>query len=85
MGPEGSANAVQKPTAKPSNKVAPESVVVEPETEAPAGTSEFTLADVGKHNSESNCWVIVHGKVYDVTPFLSKHPGTSAQKREANL
>lgn len=25
--------------------------------------------------SETDCWVAVHGKVYDVTKFLSSHPG----------
>lgn len=34
--------------------------------------------EVGKHNQKSDCWVIVHGKVYDVTSFLDQHPGGSA-------
>jgi L-lactate dehydrogenase (cytochrome) len=25
---------------------------------------------VAKHNSRDSCWVIVHGKAYDVTEFL---------------
>jgi predicted heme/steroid binding protein len=35
----------------------------------------FTIQDVGKHNTAGDCWIIVHGKVYDVTSFLSEHPG----------
>ncbi|KAI9226968.1 MAG: putative acyl-CoA dehydrogenase [Piptocephalis tieghemiana] len=35
----------------------------------------FTEAQVAEHNSETDCWIIVHGKVYDVTSFLSEHPG----------
>lgn len=31
--------------------------------------------DVAQHNSRESCWVIVHGKAYDVTEFL---PGTDA-------
>ncbi|KAK9458907.1 FMN-dependent dehydrogenase-domain-containing protein [Lipomyces oligophaga] len=31
--------------------------------------------EVAKHNSKESCWVIVHGKVYDVTEFLPEHPG----------
>ncbi|EKG20018.1 FMN-dependent dehydrogenase [Macrophomina phaseolina MS6] len=33
--------------------------------------------DVAKHNSKDSCWVIVHGRAYDVTEFLPEHPGGS--------
>jgi hypothetical protein len=33
------------------------------------------LREVSKHNSWQDCWVVVHGKVYDVTSFLNEHPG----------
>jgi L-lactate dehydrogenase (cytochrome) len=32
---------------------------------------------VAKHNSKDSCWVIVHGRAYDVTDFLPEHPGGS--------
>ncbi|RDW57664.1 hypothetical protein BP5796_12465 [Coleophoma crateriformis] len=34
--------------------------------------------EVQKHNSSSDCWIVVHSKVYDVTDFLTEHPGGSA-------
>jgi L-lactate dehydrogenase (cytochrome) len=34
-----------------------------------------TGAEIAKHNSKDSCWVIIHGKVYDVTEFLPEHPG----------
>ncbi|KAI0827961.1 FMN-dependent dehydrogenase-domain-containing protein [Trametes gibbosa] len=33
--------------------------------------------EVAQHNSRESCWIIVHGKVYDVTEFLDDHPGGS--------
>ncbi|KAJ4171356.1 hypothetical protein NW754_013125 [Fusarium falciforme] len=33
--------------------------------------------EVAEHNSAKSCWVIVHGKAYDVTDFLPDHPGGS--------
>ncbi|EPS26388.1 hypothetical protein PDE_01324 [Penicillium oxalicum 114-2] len=38
---------------------------------------KLTGAAVAEHNSKDSCWVIVHGKAYDVTEFLPEHPGGS--------
>ena len=35
----------------------------------------YTKEDVVSHQTSSNCWVVLKGKVYDVTGFLSDHPG----------
>jgi len=35
----------------------------------------LTGEEIAKHNSAESCWVIVHGKAYDVTEFLPEHPG----------
>ncbi|KAG6366374.1 hypothetical protein INS49_000551 [Diaporthe citri] len=31
--------------------------------------------EVAKHSTQEDCWVVVHGKAYDVTEFLPEHPG----------
>lgn len=38
-------------------------------------TGGYTLAEVAKHNSASNCWTAINGGVYNVTPWISEHPG----------
>lgn len=35
----------------------------------------FSLAECEKHAKEEDCWLIIHGKVYDVTQMLDEHPG----------
>ncbi|KAK8194183.1 hypothetical protein M8818_007371 [Zalaria obscura] len=36
---------------------------------------KLTGDEVAQHNSRESCWVIVHGRAYDVTEFLPEHPG----------
>jgi len=45
-------------------------------TDPAAGT--ITSADVGQHATPGDCWTIIDGSVYDMTPFLNQHPGGSA-------
>ncbi|KAF4901495.1 Cytochrome b2 [Colletotrichum fructicola] len=38
----------------------------------------FSLAEVQKHQTVDDCWIALHGKVYDITAFLAVHPGGKA-------
>jgi L-lactate dehydrogenase (cytochrome) len=38
-------------------------------------TRIISFGEVSKHNRADSCWVILYGKVYDVTAFLPAHPG----------
>ncbi|KAF9157036.1 hypothetical protein BG015_007562 [Linnemannia schmuckeri] len=56
-------------------------VVTAPSAPAAAAAAEPTklrsisAAEVAKHNTAEDCWVIVNGQVLDVTTFLPDHPG----------
>lgn len=35
----------------------------------------ITLSELKSHNTRSSAWVAIRGKVYDITEFISRHPG----------
>ncbi|KAI9313664.1 putative acyl-CoA dehydrogenase [Zopfochytrium polystomum] len=41
----------------------------------PPAPKLYSLADVAAHSTETDAWIVVDGKVYDVTDFLDAHPG----------
>jgi len=44
-------------------------------TTQPQQTLVLTTQEIAKHNNASDCWIIVSQSVYDVTYFLTAHPG----------
>ncbi len=47
-------------------------------TEATPSRRIITLAELSAHSTEKDCWIAIHGKVYDVTNFLDSHPGAGS-------
>jgi cytochrome b involved in lipid metabolism len=35
----------------------------------------YTLAEVSRHSNKSDCWLAINGNVYNVTSYISDHPG----------
>jgi cytochrome b involved in lipid metabolism len=65
-----------KPAVTP--KPVPVPVPVTKPTPVPTPTpaaSLYTAQTVAVHNSETSCWSIINGVVYDLTSFVSRHPG----------
>jgi hypothetical protein len=73
------ASAPATPPAAPSAAVP---VVPPPErlAQAPAakGTAPirrgYTLQDVAQHAAPKDCWMAIHGKVYDFSAYIPQHP-----------
>lgn len=36
---------------------------------------KVTADELGRHKSEEDCWLAIHGLVFNVTPYLDFHPG----------
>lgn len=45
---------------------------------APATVKTYTMAEVSQHSTSTDCWLILSNGVYDVTPYISRHPGGDA-------
>ncbi|NP_001295135.1 cytochrome b5 isoform B [Solanum lycopersicum] len=41
----------------------------------PTLTKLFTMEEASEHNTKDDCWVVIDGKVYDVSSYLDEHPG----------
>jgi cytochrome b involved in lipid metabolism len=41
----------------------------------PPPSSGYTLADIALHNKQSDCWLLINNKIYDVTNYIPIHPG----------
>eukprot|EP01122_Echinamoeba_exundans_P007171 TRINITY_DN2141_c0_g1_i2.p2 TRINITY_DN2141_c0_g1~~TRINITY_DN2141_c0_g1_i2.p2 ORF type:complete len:143 (+),score=50.35 TRINITY_DN2141_c0_g1_i2:61-489(+) len=48
-----------------------------------AGKEEWTWEEVAQHNKADDCFLVVDGNVYDVTTFISRHPGGAAIYKNA--
>lgn len=69
--PPLSPTAVPQPLEKLEHVVA--DMVEVPGT--PVTKKVYTAAEVARHASETDAWVVIKGEVYDVTAFQQEHPG----------
>lgn len=35
----------------------------------------IAIDELAKHSDSKDCWIAIHGRVLDITPFLNEHPG----------
>lgn len=66
---------VSEVTSEP--KSLPSGLSPQSNTEQTNGATEqsFTTTQVKQHNTESDCWTIISGNVYDLTAYIPRHMG----------
>lgn len=77
------AQNIAAPEASEEPQVSEEEVVnEEEETTSEGETGGFapmiSQEELATHNSADDCWIAYQGSVFDVTDWLTKHPGGSA-------
>lgn len=77
-----SATALDAAAPAPVGDATPAAAPAPSEPEPTAGTgvsaaaaAGIAMAEVAKHDTKDDCWVVLFGKVYDVTASISQHPG----------
>ncbi|ANB01100.1 MAG: cytochrome b5 domain-containing protein [Chromatiaceae bacterium] len=46
--------------------------------EADEALPVITREELAQHDQPEDCWKAIHGKVYDITDYLPRHPGPPA-------
>ncbi len=53
-----------------NTEISPKPTVVKPQ-----GNITLSMAEISKHNKSSDCWMLISGKVYNITSYFGSHPG----------
>lgn len=63
-------------STKSANTPTDTSSVAASTTEATSATStSYTLSQVATHNTAQDCWTTISGGVYNLTAWITEHPG----------
>lgn len=38
-------------------------------------TNIYTMTEISQHNNTDDCWLVISGRVYNVTNYIQAHPG----------
>ena len=68
-----SPSATTQPGSSPSPSSTP--AMQAESSPAPENMPLYTLAEVSQHAAPTDCWTSINGEVYNLTPFVTEHPG----------
>jgi cytochrome b involved in lipid metabolism len=78
IGPSSYQQTIVSPTETPTISItSPITKTSVPKTPTPTTSANkgITTSDLAKHTNESSCWMVINGNVYDVTQYITSHPG----------
>ncbi len=73
-----SSRSSQAPTEPAINTEKITTITPTPPSEPVPNLPVFTVSQVVAHKTKTDCWSIIRGNVYDLTNWISMHPGGSA-------
>ena len=68
--PKATAKATKKATSKATTKATAKATT--------STVKSYSASDVAAHATQSDCWTIISGNVYDLTKWIAQHPGGSS-------
>jgi cytochrome b involved in lipid metabolism len=78
VGPSSYQQTTVTPTETPTTSIStPTTNTAATKTPTPTTSTStgITTADLVKHTNENSCWLVISGNVYDVTKYITSHPG----------
>jgi len=48
-------------------------------------STEYTMEEVAMHDKKDDCWTVYKGKVFDITRYVSSHPGGKVSRLRLTL
>jgi cytochrome b involved in lipid metabolism len=73
-GAPGSVAAAAPPSAASSGTERIAQAPAKPANADASAKAGYTLKEVAQHATPKDCWMVIHGKVYDFSAYIPQHP-----------
>lgn len=67
---------------KTSQNSTPTNIVQDTIDQINSNSIVLNMTEIAKHNTQSDCWLLINGKVYNITSYFGSHPGGSRTMSE---
>jgi hypothetical protein len=69
---DGKITPIKSPSGATPSPVSTSSQI---QTQTPTPTAVDLFGQVSSHNSPADCWMVIEGHIYNITPYFGRHPG----------